>query len=92
MSTRAVRSERADSIFPSPYTEGLFGAIPNVASKARRLTAIDGLMPDPTNLPKGCKFSPRCPKCMEICRQIEPNEYEKDGHRIKCHLFGGSKT
>ena len=75
-----------------PYTEGLFGAIPNVASKARRLTAIDGLMPDPTNLPKGCKFSPRCPKCMEICRQIEPNEYEKDGHRIKCHLFGGSKT
>ncbi|MBQ9535945.1 MAG: ABC transporter ATP-binding protein [Clostridia bacterium] len=72
-----------------PYTEGLFGAIPNVRSKARRLTPIEGLMPDPTALPEGCKFSPRCPKCMEICRTQEPAESERDGHRLKCHLFGG---
>ena len=74
-----------------PYTVGLFGAIPNIASKARRLSPIDGLMPDPTDLPQGCKFSPRCPHCTEACREREPEEYVEDGHRIKCHLFGGEK-
>lgn len=76
-----------------PYTEGLFGSIPKLRSGLKRLVPIEGLMPDPTNLPQGCKFSPRCPKCMEICRQCEPNEVEKDGHRLKCFLFskeGGS--
>ncbi|MCI7742778.1 MAG: ABC transporter ATP-binding protein [Clostridiales bacterium] len=72
-----------------PYTQGLFGAIPNIRSKSRRLTSIEGLMPDPTDLPKGCKFSPRCAKCMEICRVTAPGEWEQDGHRIKCHLYGG---
>ena len=75
-----------------PYTVGLFGAIPDLKSKARRLSPIDGLMPDPSNLPTGCKFSPRCPHCMEVCRQQEPPETERDGHRIRCHLFGGEKV
>ena len=74
-----------------PYTVGLFGAIPNIRSKAKRLTPIDGLMPDPTNLPEGCKFSPRCPHCTDICRQQEPPVHEQNGHRIKCHLFGGDE-
>jgi len=73
-----------------PYTEGLFGSIPDIRSKSRRLVPIEGLMPDPTNLPTGCKFWPRCPKCMDICKQTEPEEYDKDGHRVKCHLFGGA--
>ena len=75
-----------------PYTEGLFGAIPNIRSKSKRLTPIDGLMPDPTHLPKGCKFSPRCPHCTEKCRQQEPTVFEQDGHHIKCHLFGGEEA
>ena len=75
-----------------PYTTGLFSAIPNIKSKVKRLTPIDGLMPDPTNLPTGCKFSPRCPHCTEKCRQVEPAEYVKDGHRIKCHLYGGNEA
>lgn len=70
-----------------PYTEGLFGSIPKLRSGQKRLVPIEGLMPDPTNLPHGCKFSPRCPKCMEICREREPVEVEKDGHRLKCFLF-----
>ncbi len=74
-----------------PYTVGLFGAIPNIRSKAKRLTPIDGLMPDPTNLPEGCKFSPRCPHCTDICRQQEPPVREQNGHRIKCHLLGGDE-
>ena len=75
-----------------PYTAGLFGAIPNIRSKSKRLTPIDGLMPDPTHLPEGCKFSPRCPHCTEKCRQQEPPVFERDGHRIKCHLFGGEEA
>lgn len=74
-----------------PYTVGLFGAIPNIRSKAKRLTPIDGLMPDPTNLPEGCKFSPRCPHCTDICRQQEPPVHEQNGHCIKCHLLGGDE-
>ena len=75
-----------------PYTEGLCGAIPNIRSKSKRLTPIDGLMPDPTHLPEGCKFSPRCPHCTEKCRQQEPTVFEQDGHHIKCHLFGGEEA
>ena len=74
-----------------PYTVGLYGAIPNIRSKAKRLTPIDGLMPDPTNLPEGCKFSPRCPHCIDICCQQEPPVHEQNGHRIKCHLLGGDE-
>lgn len=71
-----------------PYTVGLFGSIPDIESKAKRLTPIDGLMPDPSDLPKGCNFSPRCPKCMDICREKEPPTIRiSDTHTIKCHLF-----
>lgn len=70
-----------------PYTEGLFGSIPSLTENSARLHPIDGLMPDPTDLPKGCSFSPRCGKCMEICRQKKPGVYEKDGHQIRCHLY-----
>ena len=74
-----------------PYTVGLFGAIPSITGKSRRLSPIDGLMPDPTDLPQGCKFSPRCPHCTDICRERESGEYVENAHRIKCHLFGSEK-
>ncbi len=70
-----------------PYTEGLFNSIPNIEEKRDRLEQIDGLMPDPTNLPKGCKFNPRCKKCMEICKEVEPPVYQDGEHKIRCHLF-----
>jgi peptide/nickel transport system ATP-binding protein len=70
-----------------PYTVGLFGAIPDLKSKARRLSPIDGLMPDPSNLPTGCKFSPRCPHCTEACRTVFPETRKAaDGHLVACHL------
>lgn len=72
-----------------PYTEGLFGSIPNIEKNERRLHPIEGLMPDPTDLPKGCSFSPRCPKCMDICKEVNPCSFEDGKHRIKCHLFDG---
>ena len=71
-----------------PYTVGLFGSIPNLEEKTDRLSPIDGLMPDPTNLPKGCKFHPRCPKCMEICKTQQPSIYSEGTHKISCILYG----
>lgn len=70
-----------------PYTIGLFGSIPKLDEETDRLSPIDGMMPDPTNLPKGCKFHPRCPKCMEVCRTQQPNYYMQNTHGVKCFLF-----
>lgn len=72
-----------------PYTEGLFGSIPSLTEDARRLHPIEGLMPDPTELPEGCKFAPRCTKCMEICKTCQPKVWEENGHQIRCHRFAG---
>lgn len=74
-----------------PYTEGLFGSIPNLNVETERLSPIEGMLPDPTDLPEGCFFSPRCPHCMEICRKCHPDEYVENGHSIACHLFGEAK-
>ena len=59
--------------------------------ETRRLSPIDGLMPDPSNLPTGCKFHDRCPKCMEICKSAQPAVYENGSHTIACHLFAEKK-
>lgn len=75
-----------------PYTEGLFNSIPHLESKETRLKAIKGLMPDPANLPAGCKFHERCPYCQEKCKTELP-EYRDlgDGHMIRCHYPLGRK-
>ena len=70
-----------------PYTEGLFGAIPDIHTKVSRLNAIDGLMPDPANLPQGCKFAPRCKHCMDICKEKAPGTWAQGEHKISCHLY-----
>ncbi len=70
-----------------PYTNGLFGSIPQLDDESERLNPIEGLMPDPTDLLKGCSFSPRCPHCMDICKEKKPVYYEDKTHKICCHLF-----
>ena len=68
-----------------PYTEGLFGSIPNLETNSRRLAAIDGMMPNPTALPEGCKFADRCKYATERCRAENPSLVEKeDGHKVRC--------
>ncbi|MBC8536238.1 ABC transporter ATP-binding protein [Feifania hominis] len=88
----------AEDIFTAkkhhPYTDGLFGSIPNLKVESRRLNPINGLMPDPTNLPEGCHFAPRCPHCMDICKTQHPPCHVDGTHRIACHLYtqeGGDK-
>lgn len=70
-----------------PYTEGLIGSIPNLIVETNRLKPIYGIMPDPTNLPTGCKFHPRCPYCMEKCKTIQPSAHVNGSHIIACHLY-----
>ena len=68
-----------------PYTLGLFGSIPKLDQKIRRLTPIKGLMPDPTNLPEGCAFAPRCNHACEACRsQLPPTEQMNGTHAVAC--------
>lgn len=55
-----------------PYTEGLFGSIPNLNDEAERLKPIRGLMPDPSDLPPGCSFAPRCPYASDRCHEEDP--------------------
>lgn len=91
---KIVESGTVEDIFTGdkhhPYTVGLFESIPNLSSKSARLKPIPGLMPDPTNLPKGCEFSPRCEKCMEICKTKKPAVYTEGTHKFYCHLFNVS--
>lgn len=68
-----------------PYTEGLFGSIPNLETNSRRLAAIDGMMPNPTAFPEGCKFADRCKYATERCRAENPSLVEmEDGHKVRC--------
>jgi peptide/nickel transport system ATP-binding protein len=71
-----------------PYTVGLFGSLPNMDDRTQRLKPIPGLMPDPTKLPQGCTFCPRCPHATEKCRTERPTLVNIGGeHQVACHLF-----
>ncbi len=68
-----------------PYTEGLFGSLPSLENDVHRLKPIQGLMPDPANLPDGCKFHPRCPYAVDQCRSGAPALREiSPGHLCQC--------
>lgn len=90
-SGKIVESGTVEDIFNGdehhPYTKGLFNSIPNLKTRTKRLTPIQGLVPDPTNLPQGCYFAPRCSQCMEICKKQQPPVYTENTHQITCHLF-----
>ena len=71
-----------------PYTEGLFRSLPDLDNRTAKLRPIKGLMPDPTNLPEGCVFYPRCDYAMEICKTVKPKRvYRNETHYVECHLY-----
>ena len=71
-----------------PYTEGLFGSLPNIEERRHRLQPIPGLMPDPTDLPKGCCFAPRCKYCTEACTKARPEmKWVSDTHYVRCSRY-----
>lgn len=71
-----------------PYTEGLFSSIPNINEDVERLVPIEGLMPDPTNLPAGCAFCDRCRFATEQCKTEHPHLVnmggEEGNHQVRC--------
>lgn len=76
-----------------PYTEGLFNSIPDIDMDQSILKVIAGALPDPTNIPAGCAFHPRCPYVMAKCSQAEPeNYYVNRTHFTKCFLRGGEEV
>jgi len=79
-----------------PYTRGLFNAVPKLESELGvKLAVIQGLMPDPTDLPKGCSFSPRCPYARDICMEKACGMKEwEPGHFVDCYfpLQNGGRT
>ena len=70
-----------------PYTKGLFGSIPDITKNVHRLTPIEGLMPEPFNLPEGCKFANRCHLCTGVCTAGPiPAVDVGGGHLVRCVL------
>ena len=71
-----------------PYTKGLFGSLPNMQDRTAKLKPIQGLMPDPSNLPKGCAFCPRCEYATEKCQLEQPSVISlSPTHMVACHLY-----
>lgn len=68
-----------------PYTIGLFNALPEIDRDIDRLSPVPGLPPDPSSLPAGCNFSPRCPKATDECRERKYDLAElRPGHVCRC--------
>ncbi|RTZ98742.1 MAG: methionine ABC transporter ATP-binding protein [Deltaproteobacteria bacterium] len=70
-----------------PYARGLMNAIPSLHQHQSRLVQIDGNMPRLTDIPGGCAFHPRCPKCMAICREKRPNLIKNGPVQVACWLY-----
>jgi len=90
---RIVEEASVKEIFKDPrhpYTQGLLGSVPSIGRKAlsgRKLHEIPGVVPNPLEMPEGCRFHPRCPRVMEICcRQDPPMVVPTQSRRVNCWL------
>lgn len=85
---RIVEHGSVEHIFNSPqhpYTVGLFNCIPKLTAEQDELMPIPGAIPDPSVIPKGCSFAPRCPHVMDACNTaLPPNVETKPGHWVRC--------
>lgn len=71
-----------------PYTEGLFNSLPNINDRRHQLTPIPGLMPDPSKLPEGCAFAPRCRYATDACRAKQPQKrWVSSTHYVACSAY-----
>lgn len=75
-----------------PYTEGLFKSIPDMEQRSKRLHPIPGAMPNPTDLPEGCSFSPRCTYCTDRCKTEKPGLWKDGSHQIRCFRYCGGES
>ena len=84
------------SLFSSPkhpYTQGLLDSTPKFHESEEELVSIKGTVPTPSSMPAGCKFNPRCPHAMDICRMKEPAlDTIEDNRQVRCWLYGEEAT
>ena len=72
-----------------PYTQGLINCVPNIRVEQKELVTMPGSPPDLVDPPVGCRFAPRCPKVMDICRVKSPSLREHaPAHVAACWLYG----
>lgn len=87
---RVVEEAKVEDLFEKPlhpYTQGLLASIPRADEDKEKLYMIEGMVPNPMNMPKGCAFSERCEKCMGICKEEQPKEHVMGGRKVRCHLY-----
>jgi peptide/nickel transport system ATP-binding protein len=70
-----------------PYSRALIGAFPSLKGEKKTLRSIPGAPPRLIAPPTGCRFEPRCEHAMEVCKTVDPEVLEKDGHLVACHLI-----
>jgi peptide/nickel transport system ATP-binding protein len=88
---RVVEEADIFELFESPkhpYTRGLIASVPKLGQKKEKLDSIKGNVPNPSHLPKGCKFAPRCNDALPICSIEEPPEMKfENGRFCSCWLY-----
>ena len=72
-----------------PYTQGLLGAFPSIKGERKKLVSIPGQPPDLLMPPTGCRFNPRCPYVMDVCKKVDPKilPVDQSNHLARCHLY-----
>jgi len=71
-----------------PYTEGLFASLPNINDRAARLNSIPGTVPDPTKIPDGCVFAPRCSYAADNCiKSPQRDNWVSESHMVRCSRY-----
>ena len=88
---RIVESGAVEDVLSSPkhpYTQALLSAVPRLDGGPERLDGIEGSVPNPSRLPEGCTFHPRCSRRGEPCCHVEPRmEVVQGEHRVGCHFW-----
>jgi oligopeptide/dipeptide ABC transporter ATP-binding protein len=75
-----------------PYTQGLLRCVPRLGRPDVPVAPIAGAVPDMAALPPGCRFAPRCPEAMDLCRDAMPSESNpRSGRLVRCHLYDGAQ-
>ena len=91
-----VETTHAERLYDNPlhpYTRALLSAIPvmDPTRKSKRIV-LEGDVPSPINPPRGCRFHPRCPQAMDVCREKVPELIDFDGHQVSCHAVEQNAT
>lgn len=88
---KVVETADVETLFKNPkhpYTIGLMNSMPSLATEGTRLNVIEGSVPNPVYLPKGCYFADRCKNCMQKCLEGQPPVVDfGDGHQVACFLY-----